>query len=145
MNDIEYMMEAKKAAIDSTCRKKQLGCVLKFTDGSYIQGTNGAPKPLSPCTQCPRLNCHSGTHQEMCRAVHAERQVLLKAANRGFSTDGAVLYSYMGVPCKDCLLELIEAGISEIVCTKETYYDSLSEFILQEWVEAGGKFRVIHI
>lgn len=51
----------------------------------------------------------------------------------------------MGVPCKDCLLELIEAGISEIVCIKETYYDSLSEFILQEWIEAGGKFGVMRI
>ncbi|MFA4870872.1 MAG: deaminase [Pedobacter sp.] len=145
MNDKDYMLEAKAAAIDSTCKKKQLGCVLKFTDGSYIQGTNGAPKPLQPCTRCPRLNDHSGTNLDKCRAVHAERQAILKAANRGFSTDDAILYSYMGVPCKDCLLELIEAGISEIICIRETYYDSLSEFILKEWIENGGKFRVIKI
>ena len=145
MNDIEYMKEAKATTLDSTCRKKQLGCVLKFTDGSYIQGTNGAPKPLQPCTPCPRLCDQGGTNLDKCRAVHAERQAILKAANRGFATDGAVLYSYMGVPCKDCLLELIEAGISEIVCIKETYYDSLSEFILQEWIEAGGQFRVMRI
>ncbi len=145
MNDIEYMKEAKAAALDSTCRKKQLGCVLKFTDGSYIQGTNGAPKPLQPCTPCPRLCDHGGNNLHKCRAVHAERQAILKAANRGFATDNAVLYSYMGVPCKDCLLELIEAGISEIVCIRETYYDILSEFILKEWIETGGMFRVVRI
>jgi hypothetical protein len=32
MSDLEYMKEAKNARMDSTCRKKQLGCVLKFTD-----------------------------------------------------------------------------------------------------------------
>jgi deoxycytidylate deaminase len=47
----------------------------------------------------------------------------------------------MGVPCKDCLLELIEAGISEIVCIQETYYDELSKDILKEWIDTGGKFR----
>jgi len=145
MQDWEYMREAKTAIRDSTCRKKQLGCVLRFTDGSYVSGTNGAPKPLQPCTPCPRLYYYGGTHLEMCRAVHAERQVLLKAAKNGFATEGAILYSYMGVPCKDCLLELIEAGISEIVCIRETYYDSMSEFILQEWIEVGGKFRILRL
>jgi deoxycytidylate deaminase len=141
--DLEYMREARRAMRDSTCKKKQLGCVLKFTDGSYVQGTNGSPKVLKPCSPCPRLGNHSATNRWNCRAVHAERQVLLKAAKNGFATDGAILYSYMGVPCKDCLLELIEAGISEIVCTRETYYDELSKDILKEWIDVGGKFRVL--
>lgn len=143
MNDYEYMIEAKKAALESTCKKKNLGCILKFTDGSYVQGTNGAPKRLQPCNPCPRIDNHSATNLQSCRAVHAERQVLLKAARNGYQTDDAILYSYMGVPCKDCLLELIEAGISEIVCIRETYYDTLSRTILKEWIAVGGKFRLI--
>lgn len=143
MKDIEYMREAKNAVLESTCKKKQLGCVLRFTDDSYIQGTNGAPKRLNPCVQCPRLNNHQGTELNKCRAVHAERQVLLKAAKMGYTTDEAILYSYMGVPCKDCLLELIEAGISKIVCIRETYYDELSRQILKEWITMGGNFVVI--
>lgn len=141
--DLEYMHEARRAARDSTCRKKQLGCVLKFTDGSYVKGTNGPPKPLRPCSPCLRLGNHGAISRWNCRAVHAERQVLLKAAKSGFATDGAILYSYMGVPCKDCLLEIIEAGISEIVCIQETYYDDLSKDILKEWIGAGGKFRLL--
>ncbi len=143
MNDRYYMKEAKKASLESTCKKKQLGCVLKLTDGSYIRGTNGAPKKLAPCDPCPRRYSISGTNLDVCKAVHAERQVLLKAARNGYNTDDAILYSYMGVPCKDCLLELIEAGISEIVCMRDEYYDSLSRNILKEWIDAGGKFRLI--
>lgn len=144
MNDKEYMEEARLAAEGSTCMKKQLGCVLKLTDGSYLQGTNGPPGMLGRCQPCPRI--YSNTKDlGGCRAVHAERQVLLKAARYGHGTEGAILYSYMGVPCKDCMLELIEAGISEIVCIRRTYYDELSKDILKEWIEAGGRFRVMEI
>lgn len=48
----------------------------------------------------------------------------------------------MGVPCKDCMVELVQAGVSEIVILKETYHDELSKSILQEWVRKGGVFRV---
>ena len=60
----------------------------------------------------------------------------------GFRTEGAVLYSYMGVPCKDCMLELIQAGVAEIVCLRETYHDEISKDILREWIAKGGKFRI---
>ena len=96
-----------------------------------------------PVEGCPRLDSHIGTDTQKCRAVHAERQVLLKAAHLGLSTDGSTLYSYMGVPCKDCLLELCQAGIAEIVVIKETYYDELSKSILKEWIDSGRKFRVV--
>ncbi len=91
---------------------------------------------------CPRLESHNGTDLDKCRAVHAERQVVLKAAHLGLSTCGSSLYSYMGVPCKDCMLELCQAGVAEIVVIKETYYDELSRDILKEWIDGGGKFRV---
>lgn len=144
MDDEDYMLLAKYAARESTCVKKQLGCVLVITRGrkGYIQGTNGPPYPLGKCDPCPRLNSHGGTGLDKCRAVHAERRVLLLAAKFGFCTKDAILYSYMGVPCSQCMLELIEAGVAEIVCQRETYYDSLSKEILNEWIEKGGEFRI---
>jgi deoxycytidylate deaminase len=93
---------------------------------------------------CPRMDSHNGTDTQKCRAVHAERQVILKAAHLGLPTCGSTLYSYMGVPCKDCLLELWEAGVGEIVVIKETYYDDLSRDILKEWIDSGRKFRVVN-
>ena len=53
------------------------------------------------------------------------------------------MYSYMGVPCKDCLLEISSAGVSEIVCIRETYYDALSRDILKELIDEGSiRFRI---
>lgn len=143
LDDRDYMHLARLARDESTCSKKQLGCALVFTRGrkGHVTGFNGPPHPLERCAPCPRLLSH-GTDLEKCRAVHAERQVLLLAAKFGFCAKDAVLYSYMGVPCKDCMLELIQAGVAEIVCLRETYHDELSKDILREWIAKGGKFRI---
>ncbi len=141
--DLCYMVIARNAASNSTCAKKHLGCVLVLKNADVvIRGTNGPPQGLKKCDPCPRLGSHNGTNLDKCRAVHAERQVILKAAHLGLSTCGSTLYSYMGVPCKDCLLELYQAGVAEIVVIKETYYYELSRDILKEWIDGGGEFRV---
>lgn len=137
-----FMHMAKLASKYSRCNKKHLGCILVTRSGKVIYGSNGPPLPLEKCNPCPRLNSHSATDLHLCRAVHAERYVLLQCAKKGYKTDGAVLYSYMGVPCSNCLVELICAGVTEIVCLRDTYYDELSKSILKEWVEKGGKFRI---
>jgi len=48
----------------------------------------------------------------------------------------------MGVPCKDCLVECLQAGVKEIVCIGDNYYDEMSKEILKEWVSKGGVFRI---
>jgi dCMP deaminase len=142
--DIMYTRLAAEASGKSTCAKKQLGCVLVTRNEKIvISGTNGPPYGLNKCNPCPRLDSHSGSDLQKCRAVHAERRAILRAAMLGFSTDGSTLYSYMGVPCKDCMLELWEAGVVRIVVLRETYYDELSKDILKEWVVSGGNFKVI--
>jgi len=145
--DEEYMRIAKKVSWKSRCKKRQLGCILVDIDGGIIEGTNGAPVPLKACDPCPRMviNSISGADLDLCRAVHAERQALLIAARYGIKTCGSKLYSYMGVPCKDCMIELIEAGVSEIICAKETYYDELSKDIVKEWKTCGSTLRFINI
>jgi deoxycytidylate deaminase len=107
-----------------------------------VRGANGPPFPLRVCNPCPREDSHKGEDYHLCRSVHAERQAILLAARRGQCTEGSTLYLYMGVPCKDCMVELVQAGVSEIVILKETYHDELSKSILQEWVRKGGVFRV---
>lgn len=142
MNDLINMLYAKNYALQSRCEKRPLGCVLILQDGTMIGGTNGAPNSLDKCNPCPRNNAISGTKLDICKAIHAERHTLLKCAFNGLSTKNSTLYLYTGVPCKDCLLELIQAGVKEIVCQEEEYYDKLSKSILSEWTGKGGQFRV---
>lgn len=139
-----YMEIAKENIKYANCHKKQLGCILVLEDGSVINGWNGPPSGIIGCDKCPREDSHSATNLDRCRAVHAERRVLLVAAKHGRYTDNSILYSFMGVPCKDCMVELIEAGVQEIVCVRETYYDELSKYILDEWIDSGGIFRIFN-
>ena len=141
MDDFQNMLYAKNYAKNSRCEKRPLGCALILQDGTIIGGTNGPPYPLTKCNPCPRTNVASATKLEMCKAVHAERQTLLKCAFYGLNARKSTLYLYTGVPCKDCLLELIQAGVKEIVCQNDTFYDELSKDILSEWIEKGGIFR----
>ncbi len=91
------------------------------------------PPPLEEIkNQCPRrvLNLPSGTGLEWCIAGHGERNVLITAARFGIPTNGAKLYMNCGTPCTPCLIEIINAGIEEIIITKIQYYDIMAEWVL---------------
>lgn len=145
-HDIKNLLAICEAVtVESTCIKHPLGCVLVLADGQMLAGTNGPPEPLTACDPCPRWNRRSGEDLYLCPAVHAERAPLLIAAKYGMETKDSVLFSDMGIPCKDCLVELIAAGVSEIVTTRDTYYDELSREMLAEWLSKGGKHRVLEL
>ena len=80
----------------------------------------------------PEFGFKSGEGLEWCVAGHAERNVLINAARFGISTKGCKLYMDCGVPCTPCLVEIINAGIEEIIITKWTVYDKSSEYLLRE-------------
>jgi dCMP deaminase len=86
---------------------------------------------------CPRrvLSFPSGKGLEICPAGHAERNALINAARfgietRGFDHDPTTLFMSCGIPCSPCLVEIINAGVSEIVVTGVTLYDETAEYLL---------------
>jgi len=93
--------------------------------------------------KCPRyikeLGFKSGQGLELCVAGHAERNSLINAARNGIATKGCKLYMNCGIPCTPCMVEIINAGIEEIIVTKIEYYDVSSEYLLKE---SGIKYRV---
>lgn len=145
--DVAIMLKAKESSESATCLRKNLGAVLvsKFQPGKkqyFAYGWNGPPTRIDSCGSCKRVAKNWEGHS-VCRAVHAERRALIHMAMASVTPVGATLYSFMGVPCKDCMLELIDAFISEIVVLEKSYYDDLSKELLKEWISNGGKFRVI--
>jgi dCMP deaminase len=85
-------------------------------------------------TTCPRrvLGYKSGEGLEYCVAGHAERNALINAARHGIAVKGAIMYMNCPISCKDCMIEIINAGISEIVCTKLEFYDEAGKYISKE-------------
>lgn len=87
---------------------------------------------------CPRhvIGFKSGEGLDICVAGHAERNALINAARlgiktRGFKHDPTTLYMSCGVPCTPCMVEIINAGVSEIVVTAISFYDQSAEYLLQ--------------
>ena len=90
------------------------------------------PDDVSNHTICPRyvLGFKSGEGLEWCVSGHAERNTLINAARTGVSTKGSTMFMDCGIPCNPCLVEIINAGVEEVVVTKKSYYDLMSPYLI---------------
>ena len=150
------------------CLSRQIGSVLVKDNSIISTGYNGPPRGVPHCgdrhkydnrllaaykkldpyfdpsitvTKCPRqiLGFKSGEGLDWCVAGHAERNSLINAARHGIKTKGTKLYMSCGVPCSPCLVEIINAGVEEIIITKLEYYDISAEYSLKN---SSLKYRV---
>ena len=131
----EYFMKITEDVSErSTCRRK-VGAIITVYNKINTTGYNGAPKGLSHCEDmggCIRTknNIKSGTHQEICRAVHAEQNAIIQAAVDGIKIKGGTLYVNT-FPCSICTRMIINAEIKRIVYLSD-YEDKLSKEMLEE-------------
>jgi dCMP deaminase len=115
----EYFM--KMAALvgeRSTCLRHHIGAVIVKDKRVLTTGYNGAVSGAEDCSivgcRKDELNLSSGFASEECRAVHAEQNAIIQAANHGLSIKGAVMYLTTR-PCRMCAKELVNAGIKEVI------------------------------
>lgn len=88
--------------------------------------------PTEIKSTCPRqlLDFSSGEGLEYCTAAHAERNAIITAAKLGVSVENTTLYLNCDlIPCAECLKELINVGVKEIVIEKVEPYNSV-QFLL---------------
>jgi len=142
---------------NSKCLSRKIGAVLTRKKRIISTGYNGPPNGIPTCDQrwlidkkfaekygekakgketkgvCPRrvIGFPSGGGLEICPAGHAERNALIQAARFGIETEGTVMYMSCGVPCSPCLVELINAGVEEIVCSGAIIYDETALYLLE--------------
>jgi len=122
--------------VDMTMRKKA-----KLNKFNVVQFNEHYKKHLEG--KCPRyipeMGFKSGEGLDWCVASHAEANVIINAARMGIDTKGTKMFMSCGIPCKNCLGAIINAGVEEIIVTKWKYYDISSEYLLKE---SGLKCRV---
>ena len=89
-----------------------------------------ACKLLSTCNKCPRniLGYKCGQRSELCSCQHAERNALNKLP---IPAKGLIMFCWCGVPCIQCAGSIINAGIQEVHCIKETDYHISSRWLFQ--------------
>jgi len=155
--DLYFLRLAKEVASNSKCLSRKIGAVLVKNKAVVSTGYNGPARGMKHCderdlkfylalegnepdellgnaSKCPRreLGYKSGEGLHLCQAGHAERNALIQAARNGISTLGTTLYCYCPTPCKDCMIEIINAGVFRLVFLKGAIYDKYSETLLKE-------------
>lgn len=97
-----------------TCPRRQVGCVLWDKDGNELStGYNGPPRGRVHCIDeaCPGAGKPSGTGLELCEAIHAEANALLRCRDVSLIHTAYITHS----PCLHCVKLLQNTGCKEIV------------------------------
>lgn len=135
--DARFMDLAKVIANWASCYKSQrkIGAVIVKDKRIVTTGYNGAPAGIKTCMErgeCLRekKGIASGTHAEICYAIHAEQNAIIQAARLGISIDGATLYC-THQPCVICAKMIVNAGIRRVVY-QEGYPDDFAVEMLKE-------------
>ena len=130
-----FMAQAALMARRSTCLRRKVGAVLVRDNRAIASGYNGPPSGLAHCEErggCLRaqLKVPSGQRQEICRALHAEQNVVLQLAITGVSGRDTVLY-VTHFPCFTCAKMMVQLGVRKIVY-REGYPDDFAAGLLRE-------------
>lgn len=115
----EYFLKiASVVAERSTCLRHHIGAIAVKDKRILATGYNGAPTGSKDCLElgCMRdeLGIPSGQHHEICRAIHAEQNLIIQAALYGVSFEGATIYC-THTPCLTCSRMLVNAKIKRYV------------------------------
>jgi len=139
--DLYFYNIAREVAKQSRCLSRQIGCIIVKDKSIITTGYNGPPRGIPDCSTrsrkegvCPRQakGFVSGEGLHLCPAAHAEANAIVNVARLGgTSTVGTSMYLNCGVPCKNCLGLIINAGIKELVVTNIGQYDFLSGWMLK--------------
>ena len=120
-------------ASKSPCLSRQIGAILVRDNSIISTGFNGPARGYHHCEgefkyDCPRkkMGYESGEGLVHCPAAHAEGNCIANAARIGASTVGSTLYMNCIIPCKDCMVLLVNAGIKEIVVDDIKLYHEMS-------------------
>ena len=132
--DEYFLMIAKVVAQRATCVRHNVGAVAVKDKHIISTGYNGAAAGTKDCLELGCLRDQqkipSGTHHEICRAIHAEQNAVIQAALHGGNIEGATMYC-THTPCIVCAKILVNAKIKRLVCCNY-YPDKTSEALLKE-------------
>jgi len=141
----EYFLKiASVVAERSTCRRHHMGAVAVRDKHILATGYNGAPAGAKDCLElgCLRdeLGIASGTRQEICRAIHAEQNVIVQSGLHGVSIGGSTVYC-THTPCVLCAKMLVNARIARFVSFGKYNDDTFVELFKEAGIKVDMKER----
>lgn len=139
----EYFLKvAAVVAERSTCLRHHVGAVAVRDKHILTTGYNGAPAGFKDCLElgCLRneLGIPSGERHEICRAIHAEQNVVIQAALHGVSLEGSIIYA-THTPCVLCAKILTNARIKRYVSFGKYSDDAFIQLFKEAGIALGMK------
>lgn len=140
MKVFEILKLLEKTEKTSTCQKRQVGAVLITPNGVKYFGANKVM--LGSKGVCYACDTKFHNIKELCPAVHAEIDCLLKAGKE--ACGGTLLVSYS--PCPECCKAILSADVKRVIVKEfrrkpvieqfwylyeASDYDSLAEAMLK--------------
>jgi len=141
----EYFLKvAAVVAERSTCRRHHVGAVAVKGKHILATGYNGAPTGLKDCLELGCLrderDIPSGERHEVCRAIHAEQNVIIQAALHGVSLEGCTIYA-THTPCVLCTKMLVNAKIKRYISFGKYNDDAFVDLFREAGIELDTKER----
>ena len=141
----EYFLKvAAVVAERSTCLRHHVGAVAVRDKHILVTGYNGAPAGFKDCLElgCLRnqMNIPSGERHEICRAIHAEQNVIIQAALHGVNLGGSTIYA-THTPCVLCAKMLTNARIKRYVSFGKYNDDAFIQLFGEAGIEVDIKER----
>lgn len=139
--DRTMMLIASTVAARGTCPRAHAGAVISTSEHQLLTtGYNGAPRGLPHCDLdgCIVLEGHC------VRALHAEENAILQAAQLGIRIGGAVMHCTHR-PCVHCAKRIIQVGLVAVHYNWDYDSDGLRTYVLDMMREAGVRFELTHV
>lgn len=140
--DDYFLKVAAVVAERSTCQRHHVGAVAVRDKHILATGYNGAPAGSKDCLELGCLrneqNIPSGERHEICRAIHAEQNVIIQAALHGVNLEGSTIYA-THTPCVLCAKMLINARIKGYVSFGKYNDDSFIQLFSDTGIEVDMK------
>jgi dCMP deaminase len=135
----EYFLKiASVVAERSTCLRHHMGAVAVKDKRILTTGYNGAAAGVKDCLELGCLrdekNIPSGTRTEICRAIHAEQNVIIQAALHGVSLEGCTIYC-THTPCILCAKMMVNAKIKRSVSFEKYSDDAFKELFKEAGIQ----------
>lgn len=136
--DDYFLKTASVVAERSTCLRHHMGAIAVRDKHILTTGYNGAAAGLKDCLELGCLRDEqgipSGERQEICRAIHAEQNVIIQAALHGVSLEGCTIYC-THTPCVLCAKMLTNARIKRFVTFGNYIDDAFKELFREADIE----------
>jgi dCMP deaminase len=130
--DEYFLALALESSKRATCSRRAVGCILVDARGHILgHGYNGTPRGFPHCVSepCAGAECASGEGLELCEAVHAEANALIKC-NDPFEIKTAYCTT---APCIHCVKLLLNTSCERIVFNEDYPHEDSSKL----WLKGG--------